>query len=99
MATRNSAALFNMSYFGKFLLSGPDADQAVEWIFTNKVASNDPGKTVYTCMLNKNAGIEADLTVSVLRGQDEASLISYDIVVLRVPRSLKKTLRGARVSI
>jgi len=77
LATRNSAALFNMSYFGKFLLSGPDADQAVEWIFTNKVASNDPGKTVYTCMLNKNAGIEADLTVSVLRGQDENSKEYY----------------------
>ena len=24
------------------------------------------GKTVYTCMLNKMAGIEADLTVSVI---------------------------------
>jgi hypothetical protein len=26
----------------------------------------DPGKTVYTCMLNRGAGIEADLTVSIL---------------------------------
>ena len=25
-----------------------------------------PGKTVYTCMLNREAGIEADLTVSLL---------------------------------
>ena len=24
------------------------------------------GATIYTCMLNKNAGIEADLTVSVI---------------------------------
>jgi hypothetical protein len=28
------------------------------------------GKTVYTCMLNKRAGVEADLTVSV-RGTEE----------------------------
>ena len=73
LATRNSAALFNMSYFGKFFLRGPDADAAVEWIFTNNIANCQVGKTVYTCMLNKNAGIEADLTVSVLEGQDGVS--------------------------
>jgi hypothetical protein len=26
----------------------------------------EPGRTVYTCMLNREAGIEADLTVSIL---------------------------------
>ena len=71
MATRNSAALFNMSYFGKFFLRGPDADAAVEWIFTNSVAGCPVGKTVYTCMLNNKAGIEADLTVSVLSGDNQ----------------------------
>ena len=30
------------------------------------------GKTVYTCMLNKRAGVEADLTVSML-GTEEVS--------------------------
>ena len=60
-----------MSYFGKFFLRGPDADKAVEWIFTNSIANCPVGKTVYTCMLNKNAGIEADLTVSVLSGGSE----------------------------
>ena len=73
MATRNSAALFNMSYFGKFFLRGPDADAAVEWIFTNSVAGCPVGKTVYTCMLNNKAGIEADLTVSVLSGDNQVS--------------------------
>jgi len=69
-ATRNSAALFNMSYFGKFFMGGKDAGKAVEWIFTNKIGSvkeGAAGKTIYTCMLNANAGIEADLTVSVLQ--------------------------------
>ena len=45
--------------------SGPDAHAAVEWIFTNKM-DGVSGKTVYTCMLNKMAGIEADLTVSII---------------------------------
>ena len=54
-----------MSYFGKFYLTGPDAQKAVDWIFSARM-DGTPGKTVYTCMLNKNGGIEADLTVSII---------------------------------
>ena len=32
------------------------------------------GKTIYTCMLNKRAGIEADLTVSRLGTEEVLSL-------------------------
>jgi sarcosine dehydrogenase len=65
LATRTAAALFNMSYFGKFYITGPDARKAVDWIFTNRMDA-PIGGTIYTCMLNKNAGIEADLTVSMI---------------------------------
>jgi len=65
LATRTGAALFNMSYFGKFYLTGPDAQKAADWIFTGSMEGL-AGRTVYTCMLNKSAGIEADLTVSIL---------------------------------
>ena len=58
-----------MSYFGKFYLSGKGAQDAADWIFSNKMDVN-AGKTVYTCMLNKAGGIEADLTVSVI-GEEE----------------------------
>ena len=75
VATRNDAALFNMSYFGKFFLSGKDASKAVDWIFTNQISQHNVGKTVYTCMLNSKAGIEADLTVSVI---DHPSVSLYD---------------------
>lgn len=51
-----------MSYFGKFYLTGPDARKAADWLFSADVA-RDPGSTVYTCMLNRRGGIEADLTV------------------------------------
>eukprot|EP00095_Tigriopus_kingsejongensis_P011884 maker-scaffold410_size180147-snap-gene-0.32 protein:Tk11884 transcript:maker-scaffold410_size180147-snap-gene-0.32-mRNA-1 annotation:"sarcosine mitochondrial" len=71
LATRESAALFNMSYFGKFLLSGPDAQKAADWIFSNSVnAQQQSGQTIYTCMLNQKGGIEADLTVSVLEASE-----------------------------
>jgi len=65
LATRTTAGLFNMSYFGKFFLTGPDAQAAADWVFSASMEGM-AGKTVYTCMLNKDAGIEADLTVSVI---------------------------------
>ena len=65
LATRTAAALFNMSYFGKFYLTGPDAQQAADWIFSARM-DGEVGKTVYTCMLNAAAGVEADLTVSMI---------------------------------
>jgi len=65
LATRTAAALFNMSYFGKYYLTGPDAQKAADWIFTARM-DGEQGKTIYTCMLNKQAGIEADLTVSLI---------------------------------
>jgi len=63
-----------MSYFGKLFLSGKKAAEAAEWIFTNRIKSLDDGRTVYTCMLNKNGGIEADLTVSRVETADGGSI-------------------------
>lgn len=34
MACRNAAALFNMSYYAKFYLTGPDAQRTAELAFT-----------------------------------------------------------------
>ena len=65
MATRTAAALFNMSYFGKYYLTGPQAQEAADWVFSARMDA-EVGKTIYTCMLNEKAGIEADLTVSVI---------------------------------
>lgn len=65
LSCRHSVAVFDMSYFGKFYLTGPDAKKAADWLFTADV-NKKPGTTVYTCMLNKRGGSEADLTVSRL---------------------------------
>jgi glycine cleavage system aminomethyltransferase T len=34
---RTKVATFNMSYFGKFYITGPDAQNAVDWIFSNNM--------------------------------------------------------------
>uniref|UniRef100_A0A3Q3K129 Sarcosine dehydrogenase, mitochondrial n=1 Tax=Monopterus albus TaxID=43700 RepID=A0A3Q3K129_MONAL len=65
LSCRHGVAVFNMSYFGKFYLTGPDAKKGADWLFTADV-NKKPGSTVYTCMLNKRGGVEADLTVSRL---------------------------------
>ncbi|XP_067931861.1 sarcosine dehydrogenase, mitochondrial-like isoform X2 [Watersipora subatra] len=65
MNARTNANLFNMSYFGKYYLTGQDSTEAAEWIFSNHM-DKEPGSTTYTCMLNKLGGIESDLTVSVV---------------------------------
>uniref|UniRef100_A0A4W5MLA7 Sarcosine dehydrogenase n=1 Tax=Hucho hucho TaxID=62062 RepID=A0A4W5MLA7_9TELE len=65
LTCRHGVSVFNMSYFGKFYLTGPDAKKAADWLFTADV-NKIPGSTVYTCMLNKRGGSEADLTVSRL---------------------------------
>ncbi|XP_047380112.1 sarcosine dehydrogenase, mitochondrial isoform X3 [Sciurus carolinensis] len=68
---RGAAAVFNMSYFGKFYLLGLDASKAADWLFSADV-NRPPGSTVYTCMLNQRGGTESDLTVSRLAPGPEA---------------------------
>ncbi|KAF4520494.1 hypothetical protein B566_EDAN004745 [Ephemera danica] len=64
-ACRNQAALFDMSYFGKLYLSGPEAQLAADWLFTADTR-RALGRTVYTCALNRRGGVEGDLTVSAI---------------------------------
>lgn len=42
LACRGAAAVFDMSYFGKFYLVGPDARKAADWLFSADV-SRPPG--------------------------------------------------------
>jgi len=64
-ACRETAALFDASSFAKFLVTGRDAEAALNWICANNVA-RAPGRVVYTQMLNAKGGIECDLTVTRL---------------------------------
>ena len=64
-ATRGAVALFDQTSFSKYLVVGPDAEQALQWLCTADVAV-EPGRTVYTGMLNARGTYESDITVTRL---------------------------------
>ncbi len=64
-AARRDVALFDQTSFSKYLLTGPDAEQALQWLCTADVAV-EPGWTVYTGLLNERGTYESDLTVTRL---------------------------------
>ncbi len=61
-AAREQAAIFDMSSFGKFEVSGPGALELLQRVACNNV-SKPIGSLVYTQFLNSQGGIESDLTV------------------------------------
>jgi len=67
-AARTGVAIFDQSYFGKFILTGRDADAAVQYLCTADMdpATRLPGSVAYTALCNHNGGVEADLTVTKL---------------------------------
>jgi len=62
LAARDSAALYELTPFSKFEVSGPDAEALMQRLVAADV-SVDEGQTVYGQMLNRHGGIEADVTV------------------------------------
>ena len=60
-AAREAAVLFDQTSFAKFILQGPDAEAALQWIAANRV-DRPVGSIIYTQMLNDRGGIECDLT-------------------------------------
>jgi len=69
---RNGAGLFDLSPFGKIRVEGRDAEAVLQRICANDIAVA-PGRIVYTQWLNRNGGVEADLTVARL--SDEVFLV------------------------
>jgi 4-methylaminobutanoate oxidase (formaldehyde-forming) len=65
MAVRRAVGLFDQASFAKFVLAGRDAEAVLQHICAADVAV-EPGRVVYTQMLNSRGGIEADLTVTRL---------------------------------
>ena len=68
-AARGSVALFDQTSFSKYLVTGRDAEQALQWLCTADVGV-EPGRTVYTGMLNARGTYEADITVTRLSAHE-----------------------------
>ncbi|MGZ8725607.1 MAG: GcvT family protein [Aeromicrobium sp.] len=73
-ATRQAVALFDQTSFSKYLVTGIDAEHALQWICSNDVAV-ETGRSVYTPLLNSRGTYESDLTVTRL-GAEEFLLVS-----------------------
>ena len=73
-AARETAALFDQTSFAKFILKGPDAETALQWIAANRM-DRPVGSVIYTQMLNDRAGIECDVTITRL-AEDEFYIVT-----------------------
>ena len=97
-AARGGVALFDQTSFSKYLVTGGDAEQALQWLCTADVGV-EPGRTVYTGMLNARGTYEADITVTRL-STDEFLLVSSaatterdkDHITRRMPASCHASL-------
>lgn len=65
LACRQNVALFNLSSIRKFYICGPEAQKAADYLFTADTNRNS-NEIIYTLMLNRDGGIEADCTVTLL---------------------------------
>jgi 4-methylaminobutanoate oxidase (formaldehyde-forming) len=65
LGVRNGVGLFDMTSFGKIRVEGRDACSLLQRLCANDV-DVEPGRIVYTQMLNHRGGIESDLTVTRL---------------------------------
>ena len=71
-AARTAVAVFDQTSFSKFVLVGPDAESALQWLCTADMAV-EVGTTVYSGMLNDRGTYESDVTVT--RTADDEFLI------------------------
>ena len=65
LAARNGVILMDMSFMSKFLVQGPDAGKALNYISANNV-NTGTNLITYTQWLNPDGKLEADLTVAKL---------------------------------
>ncbi len=63
MAVRNHAGIFDVSHMGRVDVTGSDAARFIENLFPTGIGKQPNGKSVYTLLLNENAGIIDDLIV------------------------------------
>jgi glycine cleavage system aminomethyltransferase T/glycine/D-amino acid oxidase-like deaminating enzyme len=97
-ATRGAVALFDQTSFSKYLVVGPDAEQVLQWLCTADVGV-EPGRTVYTGMLNGRGTYEADITVTRLSAHEFLLVSSAgatehdkDHITRRIPADCRASL-------
>ncbi|MCW2796125.1 FAD-dependent oxidoreductase [Nocardioides sp.] len=80
-ACRSDVAVFDQTSFSKYVVDGPGALEALQWICANDV-DVPLGHSVYTPFLNRRGTYEADLTVT-RTGVSEFLLVSSSATTVR----------------
>jgi len=60
-AVRAGVGLFDLSHMGEFAFEGPSAEENLQRLLTNDVASLPPGRAHYTLLLNERGGVVDDV--------------------------------------
>ncbi|MFN0143216.1 MAG: FAD-dependent oxidoreductase [Mycobacterium sp.] len=96
--TRTAVTVFDQTSFSKYLISGPDAEQTLQWLCTADLKV-PVGKSVYTGMLNERGTYEADVTVT-RTGAHEFLMVSSAASTERDRDHIRKNMpTGARAEI
>lgn len=85
---RSAVTVFDQTSFSKHLVVGADAAEALQWICTADVTV-EPGRTVYTGLLNERGTYESDLTVTRISA-DEFLLVSSAATTVRDQDHLRR---------
>ena len=88
--TRTNVTVFDQTSFSKYLLVGPDAEAALQWLCTADVGV-DIGRSVYTGMLNERGTYESDVTVT-RTGPEEFLIVSSAATTERDKDHIRKNL-------
>ena len=95
---REAVGMLDMSLMAKFIVQGRDAARVLSWVSANDVAG-PVGRIVYTPWLNKEGGIEADLTVTRL-AEERFLVVVTDLVHRRIePWILRNAPEDAHVTV
>ena len=96
--TRTSVTVFDQTSFSKYVMVGPDAEAALQWLCTADVGG-DVGRAVYTGMLNERGTYESDVTVTRIAA-DEFFIVSSAATTERDKDHIRRNLpEGARASL
>jgi 4-methylaminobutanoate oxidase (formaldehyde-forming) len=90
-ACRSAAAIFDQSSFAKFVVTGRDAEAAMQRICAGDV-SKPAGRLTYTPLLNDKGGIEADLIV-VRLSETEFYVVTGTNLALRDSLHIRRSFR------
>lgn len=97
-AAREAAVLIDQTSSAKFVLKGPDALAALNWIAANDI-DKPVGSLTYTQMLDDQGGIQCDVTVARV-GNNEFYIVTgtgfathdYDWISRNIPESMNAQL-------